>query len=256
MADFDPKKPSIARVYDYVLGGKDNFTADRELAQQLISLFPPIVVTAKENKEFLDRAVTWVAGTGIGQFIDIGCGMPTRPSTESSARAIAPGARIAYVDNDPVVISHLTSSLGKDPAVTIVDGDVRQMDSIIEAVSAGIDLSAPSCLIIAAMVHFFEASAARELVARYAAAVAPGSLVILSMLLATGAEADEFYGRYSKGPARLYQHSAADFASFFGDLELLSPGIADARTWRPEWPRVPVPPKRDCEMLAGVARVG
>jgi O-methyltransferase involved in polyketide biosynthesis len=255
VADFDPKKPSIARVYDYVLGGKDNFAADRELAQQLISLFPPIVVTAQENKGFLDRAVTWVAGTGIRQFIDVGCGMPTKPSTESSARAIAPDTRIAYIDRDPVVISHLTSSLGHDPAVTIVDGDVREVDAIIASVSSGIDLSAPSCLIIAAMVHFFEASAARELVARYAAAVAPGSLVILTMLLATGAEADEFYGRYSQGPARLYQHSAADFASFFGDLELLPPGVADARTWRPEWQMVPVPPKRDCEMLVGVARV-
>ena len=242
-------------MYDYVLGGKDNFAADRELAQQLISLFPPIVVTAKENKEFLDRAVTWAAGTGIVQFIDVGCGMPTKPSTESSARAVAPGARIAYLDHDPIVISHLASSLGQDPAVTIVDGDVREVDATIASVSSGIDLSAPCCLIIAAMVHFFEASAARQLVARYAAAVAPGSLVILTMLLATGAEADQFYGRYSQGPARLYQHSAADFASFFGDLELLPPGVADARTWRPEWPLVPVPPKRDCEMLVGVARV-
>jgi O-methyltransferase involved in polyketide biosynthesis len=256
VTDFDPKKPSIARVYDYVLGGKDNFAADRELAEQLISLFPPIVVTAKENKEFLDRAVTWVAGTGIGQFIDIGCGMPTSPSTDSSARAVAPGARVAYVDNDPIVISHLTGSLGQDPAVTIVEGDAREVDSTIAAVSAGINLSAPACLMIAAMVHFFEASAARDLVARYAAAVAPGSLVILTMLLAGGKEADQFYGRYSQGPARLYQHSAADFASFFGDLEVLAPGVADARTWRPEWPMVPVPPKRDCEMLVGVARVG
>jgi O-methyltransferase involved in polyketide biosynthesis len=255
VADFDPKKPSIARVYDYVLGGKDNFAADRELAEQLISLFPPIVVTAKENREFLDRAVTWTAGSGIRQFIDVGCGLPTSPSTQSSAQAVEPSARVAYIDNDPIVISHLSGALSKDPTVTIVDGDAREVDSIIEAVSAELDLSQPAGLVIAAMLHFFDLSAGRDLVARYAARLAPGSLVILSMLLANGGVADEFFGRYSQGPARLYQHSAQDFASFFGDLELVAPGIADARTWRPQWPAVPVPLRRDAEMIVGVARV-
>jgi len=255
VADFDPKKPSIARVYDYVLGGKDNFAADRELAEQLISLFPPIVVTAKENKEFLDRAVTWAAGSGIRQFIDVGCGLPTSPSTASSAHAIEPGAQVAYIDNDPVVISHLTGAFGADPLVTIVDGDAREVDATIEAVSADLDLSQPAGLIIAAMLHFFDRGAGRDFVARYTARLAPGSLVVLSMLLGNGGVADEFFGRYSQGPARLYQHSAQDFASFFGDLELLPPGVADARTWRPEWPKVPVPARRDAEMIAGVARV-
>ncbi|HUN36947.1 MAG TPA: SAM-dependent methyltransferase [Trebonia sp.] len=255
MADFDPKKPSIARVYDYVLGGKDNFAADRELAEQLIALFPPIVTTAKENKEFLDRAVTAVAGRGIRQFIDVGCGMPTLPSTYSSARAVEPEARVAYIDNDPIVISHLSGPLSADPMVTIIDGDARQVDTIIEAASADLDLSQPAGLIIAAMLHFFDLSAGRDLVAGYAARLAPGSLVILSMLLANGGVADEFFGRYSQGPARLYQHSADDFASFFGDLELIPPGIADARTWRAEWSTVPVPERRDAEMIVGVARV-
>jgi O-methyltransferase involved in polyketide biosynthesis len=255
VADFDPKKPSIARVYDYVLGGKDNFAADRELADQLISLFPPIVTTAKENKEFLDRAVTWAAGQGITQFVDVGCGMPTSPSTVSSARAIEPGARVAYIDNDLVVINHLTATFRSDPTVTVIDGDVRQADSILPAVRAALDLSRPGCLIIAAMLHFFDLSAGRAFVARYASELAPGSLVVLSMLLPNGGTADEFFERYSEGPARLYQHSAEDFTSFFGDLELVPPGIADARTWRPEWPMVPVPPKRDASMIAGVARV-
>jgi len=255
VTDFDPTKPSIARVYDYVLGGKDNFPADRQLAEQLIALFPPIMVTAKENKEFLDQAITWAAQAGFEQFIDLGSGLPTTPSTDSSAWAVAPGARVAYVDNDPIVIRHLHGTLGIQPQVTIVDGDVRDVRSILAAISSGIDLSAPACLIIAAMVHFFEASAARDLVARYAAAMAPGSLLMLTMLHATGEEADQFYGRYSQGPARLYQHSAADFASFFGDLELIPPGIADARTWRPQRSTVPVPPQRDCQMLVGVARV-
>lgn len=257
MADFDPKTPSIARVYDYFLGGKDNFAADRELAQHLIDVFPPIPVTVRENKQFLDRVVGWAAGEGIGQFIDIGCGMPTTPSTHGTARAHNPGTRVAYVDTDPIVLSHLRGLPTREQAgLTILDGDVREVDDVLAGVSEGLDLSVPSCLVMAALLHFFPVEAGRELVARYAAALAPGSYVVLTMGLADGPAADRFFGLYNKGAAPLYKHSAQDFASFFGDLPLLPPGIADARTWRPNWPVVPVPPKREGEMIVGVARVG
>ena len=255
VADFDPDKPSIARVYDYFLGGTDNFAADRELARQLVAIFPPIPLAARENKEFLDRVITWAAEEGIDQFIDLGCGIPTIPGTHTSARAVLPGARVAYVDNDPIVISHLDATLATDPGATIVDGDVREVDAIVAAVSGGLDLSRPACLIMAALLHFFEASAGRDLVARYVAALAPGSLVVLAVGLGNGGESDRFFSMYSTGPARLYKHSAADFASFFENLDLVPPGVADARTWRPEWPAVTTPPRRDFEVAVGVARV-
>jgi hypothetical protein len=256
VADFDPSTPSIARVYDYFLGGRDNFAADRELAQRLIGVFPPIPVTVRENKRFLDRAVNWAAGEGIGQFIDVGCGMPTPPNTHGSARAGRPDARAAYVDSDPIVLSHLRGLPAREQAgLTIVDGDVRDADRVLAAVSAGLDLTAPSCLIMAALLHFFPVEAARELVARYAAALAPGSYVILTMGLAEGPAADRFFDLYSRGPAPLYKHSAEAFASFFGALSLVPPGVADARAWRPRWPEAPVPPKRDGEMIVGVARI-
>jgi O-methyltransferase involved in polyketide biosynthesis len=255
VADFNPNVPSIARVYDYFNGGKDNFAADRELAQHLIDIFPPIPVTVRENKEFLDRAVSWVAGEGIGQFLDIGCGMPTAPATHDSARTAVPGARVAYVDTDPVVLSHLRG-LPSQEGLTVIKGDVREVDTVLGAAAEGLDLTAPACLIMAALLHFFPAEASRDLVARYAAAMAPGSYVILTMGLADGPAADRFFDLYSKGPARLYKHSAGDFASFFGDLPLVPPGVADARSWRPGWPKVPAPPRREGEMIVGVARAG
>jgi SAM-dependent methyltransferase len=257
VADFNPKLPSIARVYDYLNGGKDNFAADRVLAQQLIDTFPPIVATAKENKDFLDRAVTWAATAGMSQFIDIGCGMPTSPSTHESARAVVPDAKVAYVDTDPIVLNHLRELPAPERAgLTVVEADVRDADDVIGQVAAGLDRSRPACLIMAALLHFFPVETSRQLVARYAAALAPGSYVVLTMGLAEGPAAERFFELYSKGPAPLYQHSAEDFASFFGGLPLVDPGIADARSWRPGWPRVPVPPKREAEMIVGAARVG
>jgi len=256
VADFDPTTPSIARVYDYFLGGRDNFAADRELAQRLIGIFPPIPVTVRENKQFLDRAVTWLAGEGIGQFIDMGCGLPTTPSTHGSARVHDPDARVAYVDIDPIVLSHLRGLPSREQiGLTVVDGDVRDADAVLAGVSEGVDLAAPACLIMAALLHFFPVETGRELVARYAAALAPGSYVLLTMGLADGPAADRFFDLYSKGPAPLYKHSAEEFESFFGDLPLVPPGVADARSWRPGWPMVSVPPKREAEMIVGVAQV-
>jgi hypothetical protein len=157
--------------------------------------------------------------------------------------AASPGARVAYVDSDPIVLSHLRGLPAREQAgLTIVDGDVRDADQVLAAVSAGLDLTAPSCLIMAALLHFFPAEAGRELVARYAAALAPGSYVILTMGLA-------------EGPAPLYKHSAEAFASFFGGFPLVPPGVTDARAWRPRWPKAPAAPKRDGEMIVGVARI-
>ena len=257
MADFDPRTPSIARVYDYFVGGRDNFAADRDLAQRLIEAFPPLMPTVVENKKFLSRAVTWAAGQGVGQFIDLGCGMPTSPNTHETARAVIPDASVTYIDNDPIVASHLDALLvSGNPGVTAVDGDVRDVPGILARVSENIDLSAPACLTMGALLHFFDAASARDLVARYAEALAPGSYVVLTVGLAVGERADRFFRLYmADGPTKLYQHSAADFATFFGPLEMVPPGVGDARTARPGWAKVPTPPERDSVMIVGIARV-
>ncbi len=202
VADFDPTTPSIARVYDYLLDGKDNFAVDREAAERLKAVAPLTVEVTRENRQFLARAVTWAANQGITQFIDLGCGMPTVPNTHGTARAIAAGARVVYLDNDAVVLSHLRALAVKgNPSVTVVDGDVSEVATSLDAVAAGIDLSAPGCLLMGFLLHFFEPDAARDLVARYVAALAPGSYVVLSVGRADAEAAKAGFSTYCPGVA-------------------------------------------------------
>jgi O-methyltransferase involved in polyketide biosynthesis len=254
MPVFDPNTPSIARVYDYVLGGKDNYAADRELADRLLARVPLIAELAAENRQFIARAVTWAANQGIGQFIDLGCGMPTAPNTHESAQAIIGDARVAYVDNDPVVVSHLRALLAQgNPSVSVVDGDVRDVTAILDGVRADLSLSEPTCLVVGYLLHFFTPGAARDLVARYTAALAPGSCLALSVLHATSQAAHDSLSTYSSEAAPVYSHPVPEIASFFGPLELMPPGLVDARRWRPDWDLPRLPP-RENQVIAGVAR--
>ncbi len=257
MADFDASTPSIARVYDYLLGGKDNFAADREVAEKLMAAAPLTVEVTRENRQFMARAVTWAANQGVSQFIDLGCGMPTTPNTHQAAQAVTPDARVAYVDNDPVVLAHLRALAAKgNPAVTVVDGDVREAGTILDAVAAGIDLAAPVCLLMGYLLHFFTAEAARDLVAAYVTALVPGSYVVLSAGRADGEAAKAGFGAYSSGAAQVYNHSVPEFASFFGPLDLVPPGVVDSREWRLDPERAVYLAPRDGQVIAGVARVG
>ena len=257
MADFDPNTPSIARVYDYLIGGKDNFASDRELAEQLIAWCPLLPELGRENRQFLSRAVTWAANQGISQFVDLGCGMPTEPNTDESATAVIADARVVYVDIDPVVITHLRERLAKGKrGITVVDGDTSDVDAILAEVHTGVDLSAPVCLVMGALLHFYSPQAARDLVAGYVAALAPGSCLVLSIGRGDGEEAERAFGTYSEGVARSYNHSIEDFTSFFGSLELVPPGVVVARRWRPGWEENITLPPRDRHAVVGVARVG
>jgi hypothetical protein len=230
VAQFDPSVPSIARVYDFFLGGKDNFAADRALAEEQIAFAPLIPVLARENRQFLARAVTWAAHQGIAQFIDLGCGMPTTPNTNAL--------------------------VGKgDPGITVVDGDVRGPAAMLGAIAGGVDLTEPACLIMGYLLHFSSPQAARDLVASYAAALAPGSYVVISVIRADRADADESFDGYSKSVATVYNHTPEDFATFVGPLELVSPGAVDARLWRPGWDDAASLRKRDGHVMAAVAQV-
>jgi O-methyltransferase involved in polyketide biosynthesis len=257
VADFDPHTPSIARVYDYLLDGKDNFAVDRDVALKLLAVAPIAAEVMRENRQFLARATRWAAGNGIGQFIDLGCGMPTAPNTHQSAQAVAPDAHIAYVDTDAVVLAHLRALAAQgNPGVTVIDGDVREVAVILDAISPGIDLSRPACLSMGALLHFFTPEDARGLVARYVAALAPGSYVVLSVGRADGDEESRGFGTYSSaGAAQVYNHSVAEFTGFFGPLALVPPGVIDAREWHPDGGQADPPPPRPGQALVGVARV-
>jgi O-methyltransferase involved in polyketide biosynthesis len=255
VAEFDPRVPSIARVYDYFLGGKDNFAADRDLADQMIAIAPLVPVITRENRQFLARAVTWAANQGTGQFIDVGCGMPTTPNTLESAREVTADARVAYVDNDPVVLNHLNALIAKGHAgVTVVAGDVREVPAILDGVSTTIDLSAPVCLVMGYLLHFFPAGTARDLLAAYTAALAPGSSLVLSAIHVDRHGAEKGFDEYSTSVAPVYNHSVAEFTSFFGALEILPPGVVDARQWR-TWTQAAHLSQREEYAIAGVARV-
>jgi O-methyltransferase involved in polyketide biosynthesis len=217
---------------------------------------PLVADMVRANRQFLSHAVTWTANQGISQFVDLGCGMPTAPNTHETARAVTADARVAYVDNDPVVLSHLRALIAKgDPELMVIGGDVREADDLLAAIAAGIDLSAPTCLLLGWLLHFFPPDAARDLVARYVSVLAPGSYVVLSVGRGDGDAADEATDTYSAGVAQIYNHSIADFTSFFGPLELVPPGVVDAREWRPDWEPVRLRPRKG-QTIAGVARVG
>jgi O-methyltransferase involved in polyketide biosynthesis len=257
VADFDPRTPSIARVYDYLLDGKDNFAVDRDVALKLLAVAPIAAEVMRENRQFLARATRWAAEQGITQFIDLGCGMPTVPNTHQSAQAVTPDAHVAYVDIDAVVLAHLRALAAQgNPGVTVIDGDVREVSVILDAIAPGIDLTRPACLSMGALLHFFQPDDARDLVARYAAALAPGSYVVLSVGRADGDEESRGFGTYSSaGAAQVYNHSVAEFTGFFGPLTLVPPGVSDAREWHPDDDQPVPPPPRPGQALVGVARV-
>ncbi|HVT71262.1 MAG TPA: SAM-dependent methyltransferase [Trebonia sp.] len=256
MHDFDPNTPSIARVYDYLLGGKDNFPADRGLADRFLAILPDIAPTMRDNRQFLSRAVTWAAGQGISQFIDLGCGLPTEPNTDGSARAVIPDARVVYVDRDPIVISHLNAQADTVPRVTIVPNDVGDVRAVLKAAGEALDLSRPACLVMGALVHFYPADAATDLVRRYVAALVPGSCLVLSCARVIGEQGQRLIETYNSGGTQIYPHSDEQIAAFFAGVELVEPGITEVRRWRADSPELPPLAPRVGEMIGGVGRVG
>ena len=253
MEPFDPTRPNIARIWDYWLGGKENFAADRELAEKLLATHPPSAQMARENRQFLGRAVSYVAARGVRQFIDVGAGLPTALNTHDIARNVDPQARVAYVDNDPIVISHARSLLAKSPGVIAVPGDMRDPDGILA--DAGlkelIDLAEPACVILSAILHFADAGTARDVAAAFARAIVPGSYLIISVGSGNPSEGENFTSAYTAG--RVYIHSLAEVRSFFDGLELVPPGVVAVTCWPGDAP-APAGTPRTATFLGGVAR--
>jgi O-methyltransferase involved in polyketide biosynthesis len=232
---------------------------DRAAAERFIELVPEVPRIAKANRQFLARCVRFLAQSGVRQFIDLGAGLPTAPNTHVTAQQASPGAAVAYVDNDPVVISHLTALLAHHgDRVAVVPGDLHDQEAILSAAGlrAVIDLGAPVCVIMGMILHFDTADAAAGLVKRYMSAVAPGSYLIATIASGKGVRAAEFYQTYNaSGFAAMYNHSSADFASFFHGMEIIPPGLGDTRRIHPGWSKFTAAPKRPDRIVAGIARV-
>ncbi|HZR49672.1 MAG TPA: SAM-dependent methyltransferase [Streptosporangiaceae bacterium] len=253
MEPFDPTRPNIARVWDFWLGGKDNFAADRELARKMLAIHPVSAQMAQENRRFLGRAVGYVARLGVRQFIDVGAGLPTALNTHDIARRVDPEARVAYVDNDPIVISHARSLLATSPGVLAVPGDMRDPERILA--DAGlvqlIDLAEPVCVILSAVLHFADAATARDVAAAFAAAVVPGSYLIISVGSGSRSEGDTFTSAYTA--ARLYIHSTEEIRGFFDGLDLVPPGVVPVPSWNGDGAAANSMP-RTATFIGGVAR--
>jgi S-adenosyl methyltransferase len=249
----DTSAPNMARIYNYWLGGKDNFAADRAEADRLVALYPPLPALVRENRQFLIKAAGWAARRGIGQFIDLGAGLPVSPSVHQAARAVLPAARVAYVDIDPVVLTHAMALLATGDGVTAVNADLRDPAAVLghQDLRAVIDPARPTCVILGAVVHFLDPDAACAVTAGYASLMAPGSCLVLSCAWFEDEElAKQLAQEYTA--AAWYNHSPADVAEFFDGMDLTGPGVTEARTW-PKRP--PEAGDRTGHVLAGVGRV-
>ena len=253
MEPFDPTKPNIARVWDFWLGGKDNFAIDRELALKMLAVHPPSAKMARENRRFLGRAVNYVAACGVRQFIDVGAGLPTAVNTHDIAQEVDPQARVAYVDNDPVVISHGRSLLAKSAGVIAVPGDMRGPERILADARLRelININEPACVILSAVLHFADAETARGVAVAFARALAPGSYVIISVGSGNPSEEENFTSAYTAAP--VYIHSRDQILSFFDGLDLVPPGVVSVRGWHGGRPASNLKP-RTATFLGGVAR--
>jgi hypothetical protein len=254
---FDSGGPNIARVYDRWLGGKDNYEADRYVADTVAAQFPEVALVARANRQFVGRTVAHVAFRGISQFIDVGAGLPAAPTVGAIARKAQPGARVAYVDNDPVVLCHARAILAGGPGVAVVAGDMRQPGAILGSpdLRGLIDLRQPVCVILASVLHFVTAAEADAVVAAFTAAMAPGSYLICSAGTSTGTSPALIACLQAayQGTTVVTGRPEAEIAAYFAGVHLVPPGLTDVWAWRPDrqwfWP-----PPPSARILGGVAR--
>jgi hypothetical protein len=241
MPDFDTRVPHIARVYDYWLGGKDNFAADRELGERTLEAYPNLVFSVRANRAFLARAVRFLAGTaGIRQFLDVGTGIPTASNTHEVAQDIAPEARIVYVDNDPIVLSHAKALLKSHPqgACAYIDADLRDPDMILARAAETLDFGRPVAVMLLTVLQFAGDDARTgAVVKRLMAACPPGSFVSISHPASDidTAQHGEMVRRMNDSMAEhVTLRDKAGVTRLFDGLELAEPGVVPAPQWRPD----------------------
>jgi hypothetical protein len=234
-AQVDPTVPNVARVWNYLVGGRDNFEADRQTAKQLVAAAPVMEQVAPASRAFLRRAVTYLAAeAGIRQFLDIGTGMPTAGNTHEVAQEVDPSCRIVYVDNDPVVLAHARAGLRSSEAgaTSYIDADARDTPAVIAGARETLDLTRPVGVIMIDILNFLQDAA--DVLARLAAAVPPGSYlaVMQPSLDERLSVAARRWNQLAANPIFLREH--AEVARWFAGLELVGPGIVEVHQWRPD----------------------
>ena len=249
--------PHPARVYDYMLGGKDNFAADREMAVRGLQLVPEMLDSSRGNREFLVRAVAFLRDEGIRQFLDIGTGLPISPNTHEVAQQGHPDARVVYVDNDPVVFMRAEALMADHATASVVRSDLRDVEEVLARAGQLLDFTQPVALMFVAVLHCIEdLDDAVAIAARYLAALAPGSYLVLSH------STDEFaQERTHQASAEAARRGATwvprgkdDILRMFNGLPLIEPGLALVSYWRPDG-GVPVPNADRAWSYGGIARL-
>jgi hypothetical protein len=240
--EFNPGIANPARVYDYWLGGKDNFAADRALGDAITAVVPTTLIGARANRAFLSRAVQYVAReAGIRQFLDIGTGIPSAGNVHEVAQSVAPESRVVYVDNDPTVLAHARALMTSHPAgaTSFIQADLREPGKILAnpALRAMLDLGRPVALMLIAILHFLsDADDPHGIVAELVEALPSGSYLVISHL--TGdfdkEQADAAQAAAEGSGVTYVLRSHAEVAAFFAGLDLMEPGVVPVLAWRPD----------------------
>ncbi|MEV5495974.1 SAM-dependent methyltransferase [Nonomuraea fuscirosea] len=254
----NPNIPHSARVYDYWLGGKDNFEADRRVAEQTMAAVPGIRESARNNRAFLGRAVRHLARLGVRQFLDLGTGIPSQGNTHEVAQAEAPDARVVYVDNDPIVMAHARALLTSTPEgrTAYIEADVREPRTILEHpdVLGTLDFDQPIALVmVAILMHISDDDDPGGLVKAYAQALPPGSFLVLSHLtldLVSKETAEDYLEATRPQAMHRTPRTGEQIARYFDGFELVEPGLVAVS----EWHDTPLFPDPAAWMYAGVGR--
>ncbi|MDQ8701649.1 SAM-dependent methyltransferase [Streptomyces sp. LHD-70] len=235
----DTTRPHPARMYDWFLGGKDNYPVDVEMGRQLVAMDPRTLTMARANRAFMERGTGWLARQGVRQFLDIGTGIPTEPNLHQVAQRVAPESRVVYCDNDPIVLRHAEALLRSTPegVTEYLQADVREPGTIVEQAREVLDFDRPVALSLIALLHFVsDEQGAYELVRSLMSELPSGSYLMLSH--GTG----EFTPDNARAATEMYRargltlalRDRAEVARFFDGLELVEPGVEIVTRWRPE----------------------
>ena len=233
----DLERPNAARVYDYLLGGAANFAKDREFAANLLEIAPDSAAVARLNRGFLRRAVQFCLDNGIRQFLDIGSGIPTAGNVHEIAQRTEPGAKVLYVDLEPVAVTHTELMLKGNENAAVIQGNLLDPEPILASPEAArlLDFDEPIAVLMVAVLHFLaDDTEPQAAVARYVDAIAPGSYVVLSHVAPREEQAAEAWDLYRKSTTPALPRTRAEFTEFFAGTELVEPGIVWSPQWRPE----------------------
>ncbi|HWE89030.1 MAG TPA: SAM-dependent methyltransferase [Pseudonocardiaceae bacterium] len=232
----DRSRPSVARIYDWLLGGSANFAVDREAAQKVVAELTSMPLMARLNRSFLRRAVRYLVEQGIDQFLDLGSGIPTAGNVHEIAQAASPDARVVYVDVDPVAVNHARHLLADDPNATAVHADLRDVDTVLLEATTLLDFTRPIGLLLAAILPFIpDADDPSGIIDRYLSTLVPGSYLALSH--GTNDQADNFGGAlaaYNNSVMRVTLRSHAELLDLLHGVDLVEPGLVWTTEWRPD----------------------